>query len=860
MQQPKWDFLNDTDVEDPSMAGFLDPSSPTMGAPGSVLSGNNDPRLNPEYAAYYHTHARLDPRLPPPLYAPGQSWKVWAPPGLAEKAAGSPLGPGVTAKEVIQRPPSRNLMGGTPSSPFTTTTPSLLSGPSSSGPGTEGLVAPAPQSLTSSLLGSRPTAAPADWGTGLTSSPSTSGAPALSSRRPLVDLIQPDFARTPSPTHGRPNFGLVQSEPRPTSAAGKDFYHRQTHPAHPPAFLDPSIPEGRGGFSAALGLLDGGGSGRDRAPPPHPRAYSTPPIRFAAANEDIPGYMDDSNIDWVQRELDGLGLDDDPTRGAAHYGGDAFDSSFDPRLHMMGPSAGQSQRPARVAPSMLTDDPLSNAQQGYNIQRPSTAQPSFSSVVKKDSDMYANYEFQQAMNGGGQRMRGMSGMESGGYGRPGPPHQGGIMGPGGNLLRNTDPIFDRPMSAQARLSSTQGGNAAHMMGGDYRGFRGGQHDRRGHPSTAQSGGGLLRPSAGHRPHSPSPAAGLVDAHVVRSPLLEDFRNNKTRKYELGEIYGSIVEFSGDQHGSRFIQQKLETATDEEKQAVFDEILPQALALMTDVFGNYVIQKFFEHGTQKQRSVLAQQMKGHVLSLSMQMYGCRVVQKALEHVGMDQQQEIMHELEGHILKCVKDQNGNHVIQKAIERIPTQQIQFIIDSFHGQIYALATHPYGCRVIQRIFEHCPEDETEPLLEELHRFALNLIQDQYGNYVIQHVLEKGHPKDRARIVNKVKGQVLTMSKHKFASNVVEKCICFGSKHDRQELIDEVVNMRPDGIIPLIVMMKDQFANYVIQKMLDVVDYEQRDVLIEKIKPHLSSLRKFTYGKHLITKIEKILAQTQYK
>ena len=59
--------------------------------------------------------------------------------------------------------------------------------------------------------------------------------------------------------------------------------------------------------------------------------------------------------------------------------------------------------------------------------------------------------------------------------------------------------------------------------------------------------------------------------------------------------GHIVEFSGDQHGSRFIQQKLETAEDPEKQLVFEEILPSALQLMTDVFGNYVIQKFFEHG-------------------------------------------------------------------------------------------------------------------------------------------------------------------------------------------------------------------------------------------------------------------------
>lgn len=48
--------------------------------------------------------------------------------------------------------------------------------------------------------------------------------------------------------------------------------------------------------------------------------------------------------------------------------------------------------------------------------------------------------------------------------------------------------------------------------------------------------------------------------------------------------------SSDQYGSRFIQQKLETATTEEKNMVYQEIMPQALDLMTDVFGNYVVQK------------------------------------------------------------------------------------------------------------------------------------------------------------------------------------------------------------------------------------------------------------------------------
>lgn len=49
-------------------------------------------------------------------------------------------------------------------------------------------------------------------------------------------------------------------------------------------------------------------------------------------------------------------------------------------------------------------------------------------------------------------------------------------------------------------------------------------------------------------------------------------------------------FSVDQHGSRFIQQKLENCSIEDKASVFQEVLPHASKLMTDVFGNYVIQK------------------------------------------------------------------------------------------------------------------------------------------------------------------------------------------------------------------------------------------------------------------------------
>ena len=130
--------------------------------------------------------------------------------------------------------------------------------------------------------------------------------------------------------------------------------------------------------------------------------------------------------------------------------------------------------------------------------------------------------------------------------------------------------------------------------------------------------------------------GKGDIGVGKSRLLEDFRNNRHPNLQLRDLTNHVVEFSQDQHGSRFIQQKLERASLSDKQLVFAEILSNSYNLMTDVFGNYVIQKFFEYGSYEQKQTLANRLRGNVLSLTLHMYGCRVIQKALETVPVVQQ--------------------------------------------------------------------------------------------------------------------------------------------------------------------------------------------------------------------------------
>ncbi|KAF8163318.1 armadillo-type protein [Crassisporium funariophilum] len=336
----------------------------------------------------------------------------------------------------------------------------------------------------------------------------------------------------------------------------------------------------------------------------------------------------------------------------------------------------------------------------------------------------------------------------------------------------------------------------------------------------------------------------------KSALLEEFRSNRERQWYLKEILGHIVEFSGDQHGSRFIQQQLEEVPEEEKQLVFDEIVPANTHRLTqDVFGNYVIQKLFEFGTRHQRDILGSAVEANVVTFSLQIYGCRVVQKAIEYISPGQQDSIICELQNHILRCIKDAHGNHVIQKLIEVVSPERLTFL-PSICDNLLELATHPYGCRVLQRCLEHLPEERTRSLLEAVHHFTIDLMQDQYGNYVIQFLIQQGRAQDKALVISKIRGNLIQLAQHKYASNVCEKALVCADTDSRRLLINEIMVPQLDGQSAILIMIKDQYANYVLQRALTVVEGDQRELFFSQVKPLLVVLRRSTttYNKPLVS------------
>jgi pumilio RNA-binding family len=261
------------------------------------------------------------------------------------------------------------------------------------------------------------------------------------------------------------------------------------------------------------------------------------------------------------------------------------------------------------------------------------------------------------------------------------------------------------------------------------------------------------------------------------------------------------------------------------------------------------------------------------------------------------------LAGHVSALSAHPYGCRVIQRALERCKP--------------YCPTPDAFG-NAISEISENAKQ-RTEPSVVrfstlEILRDAGSLSKDQYGNYVVQHVLQHGDDVSRKSVLSTLAGQIVPLAQHKFASNVVEKCLTYCGAEEREIMIGEILGVGPSArrdlrvegsrttkdevgveaseakgeakgeakpsvevsvksssdarpgthsqtapvapVPPLQAMMKDQFANYVVQKLLEVCDDDQRERLLASARAHLPAVKKVPYGKNIVARVEKLVVE----
>lgn len=342
----------------------------------------------------------------------------------------------------------------------------------------------------------------------------------------------------------------------------------------------------------------------------------------------------------------------------------------------------------------------------------------------------------------------------------------------------------------------------------------------------------------------------VNDPMQARPMPKRTHDGETNRYATTNLVEHVNEIYGlckDQHGCRYLQKKLEEKNPQHVQMIFQETHMHVVELMTDPFGNYLCQKLLEYATDEQRTVLVNNAAPQLVKIALNQHGTRALQKMIEYLSTPTQiQTIVNALKTKVVELIQDLNGNHVIQKCLNRLSAEDSQFIFDAVGEHCVPVGTHRHGCCVLQRCIDHASGPQKVQLIAQITQNAFHLVQDPFGNYVVQYILDQEESKLSEQLINRFLGNVCQLSKQKFSSNVIEKCIRVAEPATKRKFIEEMMNpMELDKLI------RDSYANYVIQTALDYADASSRQQLVDNIRPILPGIRMTPYGRRIQSKIQ---------
>ena len=315
---------------------------------------------------------------------------------------------------------------------------------------------------------------------------------------------------------------------------------------------------------------------------------------------------------------------------------------------------------------------------------------------------------------------------------------------------------------------------------------------------------------------------------------------------LETFRGQIYELCKDQHGCRYLQKKLEERNADQIHTIWLETNQHVIELMTDPFGNYLCQKLLEYCNDDERTVLIQNASQDMVRIALNQHGTRALQKMIEYVNTPQQVHLIIEaLRFRVVELIQDLNGNHVIQKCLNKLTSADAQFIFDAVGNNCIEVGTHRHGCCVLQRCIDHASGEQKPWLVQRITEHATILVRDPFGNYVVQYIIDLNEPSFTEPVVAGFRGCIGELSRHKFSSNVIEKCLRCAQPPSKDMIVEELLS-------PLEVerLLRDNYANYVIQTALEFATPHMKYQLVESIRPILPQIRTTPYGRRIQGKI----------
>ena len=329
----------------------------------------------------------------------------------------------------------------------------------------------------------------------------------------------------------------------------------------------------------------------------------------------------------------------------------------------------------------------------------------------------------------------------------------------------------------------------------------------------------------------------------------------TPQRENDEFLKNVSSYIKDQQGCRYIQKKIGD-NPEISNNLFDILYNDIITMSKDLFGNYVIQKIIENIRPNYLIKFIELISKDFYNLAISIYGTRVVQKVLEIVSKKSyitDKEIYDQcfknlnkyITENIVALSSNNNSSHIIIKYLNEIKYPKNEQLYNELYNNFVPLCKNKHGCCVIQKCIELGNIDQKNKLLELSNLNCDNLISDQFGNYVIQYVLNLNVKSINAKVFEILNKNLIPLCKEKYASNVIEKFLINKS----QESID-IINILLKNENFLHELIIDSFGNYIIQRILLLIEGESRSNLINYIVNWYPEIKTLSFGPRLISKL----------
>lgn len=336
----------------------------------------------------------------------------------------------------------------------------------------------------------------------------------------------------------------------------------------------------------------------------------------------------------------------------------------------------------------------------------------------------------------------------------------------------------------------------------------------------------------------------IFGNYVLQKLL-DKGNTAQLTYAAERLRGHVVELTMQTYGCRVIQKCIEVMPPAGLDVILAELKDNVAKCIQDQNGNHVIQKCVEV-IPHQCGFIISAFSGRVMELATHAYGCRVIQCIMQHCP-EQEDTIFNELLKAVDVLAKDQYGNYVIQHVLQHVKDEsKVERIYAALKPKFFYLSKQKFASNVMEKMYARSKPANRMAIVEMMCAdFPTKAEQ-------VEVVAFSRSATRTAAMVNAEEG-TWPPSKNNADGTVKEvKEKNREAKDAAMGVIESAVSMGPGQPSMLCLMMSDQYANYVVQRVLDASEVDQFVKLVDNIEKYILPIRTYTYGRPIVQRLSR--------